>query len=106
MPLSPKERDHIVEEESLRFETRRNLHAQTPCRRGCGRIWLWCLAFFILGYAVHGLCTRVGSRYCPYEGMGFAPGHCIYGQNGAMPQGGDADSGQSGTPSQAAPAKR
>lgn len=97
MALSPKERDRIVEEETLRFGTRRDLHAQAPCaRRGRGRTWLWCAAFFLLGYALHGVCGRLCSgSSCPYAGM-EAPGHhCMLG-SGIAPDQGGAAAGQGG----------
>ncbi|HTB22465.1 MAG TPA: hypothetical protein VK914_07145 [bacterium] len=101
MALSPKEREQIVEEETLRFETRQSLHA-AKCSRGHGRrfSWLWLLAFFALGYAVHGLC----GRGCPFDGgscrwrAGMLPGHCLYGS--AAPDGQDS----AGVPASPAPA--
>jgi hypothetical protein len=100
MALSPKERENIVEEETLRFETRQNLHS-ARCSRGHGRRfgWLWLLAFFALGFAVHGLCSRA----CPWEG-GMYSGHCMYGA-GMTPQYGQAAAGAAGTgaPDQAKP---
>ena len=88
MALSPKEREKIVEEETLRFETRQNLHS-ARCSRSHGRRfgWLWLLAFFILGYAVHGLCSRA----CPWEGGG----HCMYAA-GMTPQDGQTTDGAAG----------
>jgi hypothetical protein len=98
MALSPKEREKIIEEETLRFETRRNLHS-ARCARGHGRRfgWLWLLAFFALGYAVHGLCRRA----CPWEQGGMFPGHCVYGA-GMMPQDGQAAAGNA-APDQSKP---
>jgi len=77
--LSPKEREKIVEEETLRFETRHNLQGNS-CGRPCGRHrWLWFLAFFILGYAVHGLVRRGCPMGCHWDAM--APGHhCVMGE--------------------------
>ena len=91
MALSPKEREQIVEEETLRFETRQGLHA-AKCARGHGRRfgWLCLLAFFALGYAVHG----IRGRGCPFDGgscrwhEGMIPGHCLYGS--AAPGGPDS----------------
>jgi hypothetical protein len=99
MALSPKEREKIVEEETLRFETRQNLHAARCARRQGRRFgWLWLLAFFALGYAVHGLCRRA----CPWEG-GMVPGHCMYGA-GMAPQDGQGSAGAA-TPDAADPSK-
>ncbi|HTA16784.1 MAG TPA: hypothetical protein VK786_03475 [bacterium] len=97
MALSPKERESIVEEETLRFETRQNLHS-ARCSRGHGRRfgWPWLLAFFILGYAVHGLCGRA----CPWEG-GMLSGHCMY-SGGMAPQDGQA-APSTGAPDQSKP---
>lgn len=84
MALSPKEREKIIEEETLKFETRKNLHAQSGgCHRGHGR-WLWYLVFFVLGMAAHGLlrhCCSWGAG-CHWDGAGMAPGHhCMMGQD-------------------------
>lgn len=92
MPLSPKEKDQIIEEETLRFETRKNLQAQSCAQHrghGWGR-WLWYLAFFILGLAAHGLMRHCcpWQRVCPWEGQGMQPGHhCMMGSD--MGPGGD-----------------
>ncbi len=93
MALSPKERENIVEEETLRFQTRAGLGA--PPRGGCrGRLWLWCLAFFVLGYAVHGLCLRGACHEpCPYA-MGGSSWHCPYAQGPAAPSGAPGSAGR------------
>ena len=91
MALSPKEKEQIIEEETLRFETRKNLSAQN-CSQHCGRgrhRWLWYLVFFVLGMAMHGLlrhCCPWGG--CAWAGQGMPPGHhCMLGQG--MEPGGD-----------------
>ena len=58
MALTPKDREKIIEEETLRFETRQNLHAQACATHPrCGR-WLWVLAVVALGWALwcHFMC--------------------------------------------------
>jgi hypothetical protein len=86
MALSPKEREQIVEEETLRHETRRNLHAQACAQRGGRGRWLWYVAFFALGFAAHGLCDRAcpwSHAACAWDAAGaMAPGHhCMLGDD-------------------------
>jgi hypothetical protein len=100
MALSPKEREKIVEEETLKFETRTNLHSQRCAGRHAGRkSWLWFLAFFLLGYAVHGMCQRA----CPWGGDGMIPAHCRMGAGMLPPPDGQDSADQGQAPS--APAK-
>ena len=72
MALSPKERENIAEEETLRYETRRNLHRQYCARRR--PIWPWILLAVVAAW----LCLR--HRYC-------RPYHCTY-SGGQWEQGG------------------
>jgi hypothetical protein len=72
MALSPKERERIIEEETLRYETRRNLHHQYCSSRP--RRWPWILIGIL---AVCFLYNHIFCRggYCGWghERMGY---HC------------------------------
>lgn len=60
MALSAKERERIVEEERLRFETRQALHAEACAKHPRRGRWLWWLAALALAYAAysHIVCGR------------------------------------------------
>lgn len=109
MALSPKDREKIIEEETLRYETRAGL-AKQACgghgRHRPGR-WFFGLACFLLGIAVHALICHhgcgygYGARGCSMDG-GMMPGrHCMMGQGG--PMGGPMEGGMM-APAEAAPA--
>jgi len=78
MALTPKEREKIIEEEQLRFETRQTL-AREHCAKHRPNRWLWRLAFLALIAAVvcHFACG--GGRACAWaphpgcmhEGYGY-----------------------------------
>jgi hypothetical protein len=78
MALSPKEREQIIEEETLRFETRQGLGGKHCSSRPCGGggRWLWLVAGLALGYALHGVLGCCGGHACSMEGMGH---HCTMG---------------------------
>jgi hypothetical protein len=78
--LSPKERERIIEEETLRFETRRNLHKKACAERPVRWPWillglalvfgLWCHIF--CGGSSCGAGASFGKR-CPYQSQSWAP---------------------------------
>jgi hypothetical protein len=85
MALSPKERERIIEEERLRFETKQALWAEQCARRPRHRRWLWLLAIAAVGYALwchlacggpYRACRYDGmmGRHCPYHGETTDPG--------------------------------
>lgn len=53
MALTPKERAKIVEEETLRYETRQALHTEACAKHPRRRRWLWWLAALVLAYAAY-----------------------------------------------------
>lgn len=67
MALSPKEREKIIEEETLRYETRQNLHKQYCAGRPVR--WPWIVLGALLVYALwaHIFC---GGQGCDYRHMG------------------------------------
>ena len=72
MALSPKDRERIIEEETLRYETRQNL-----CKKSCAARpvrWPWVVLGALLVYALwaHIFC---GGASCSYGG-GMAAHHC------------------------------
>ena len=82
MALSPKERENIIEEESLRFETRRNLQKKSCAERPVR--WPWVILGLLLVYGLwsHIFCRSYGMGHgCPYmqakschsQGMMWAP---------------------------------
>jgi hypothetical protein len=62
--LSPKERERIIEEETLRYETRRNLHKKACAERPVR--WPWVVLGALLVYALwaHIFC---GSGSCGHS---------------------------------------
>jgi hypothetical protein len=95
MALSPKDREQIIDDETLRHEIRRNLHAQACAQRGGRGRWLWFAAFFALGYAAHALSCGAcpwGRASCGMGGPGaMMPGHhCMMGE-GMLPPGAEPD---------------
>ena len=73
MALSPKDRERIIEEETLRYETRQNL-----CKKYCAerRVrWPWVVLGAVLVYALwaHIFC---GGERCDYRHMGMAGHKC------------------------------
>jgi hypothetical protein len=107
MPLSPKEQERIIEEETLKYETRRNLHAKSCASQPRRGRWLWYLVFFVLGFAFHGVLGRLcryGEPYCPWQGYGMGMGHhCMMGQDMAP---GEADGKDSGSPDESGVPKK
>lgn len=98
MALSPKERERITEEETLRHEIRLGFHSKSSCH-GRGRRWLWLAAFFLLGYAFRGLADRACHRFCPYEALGGMPGHCMMGMgSGTLPDSQNSGPGRAQRP--------
>lgn len=75
MALSPKEREKIIEEEKLRYETRQALHAEACAKHPRRGRWLWWLAAGILAYAAycHYACGRGG---CWHRGHGMMGASC------------------------------
>jgi hypothetical protein len=85
--LTPKERERIIEEETLRYETRRNLmhqHCSSRPRRwpwvllGLALVWLLYTHIFCGGMGYGSSCHSWGPKaHCPYEAQeeaGAAPG--------------------------------
>lgn len=104
MALSNDERERIIEAETLKFETRRNLRLQwkAGATAGRGALWLWCLAFFLLGYALHGRCRscRWSKEACLWEqdaSRGATGGGCPWAHL-APSEGDTAASNKSGRP--------
>ena len=88
MALTAKERERIIEEETLRFETRQNLHRAACGQHRSGRRWLWWIAAAVLAYAVwcHFACGDSMSCHHGFGMGGPAGKHCLY-------HGEDADAG-------------
>jgi hypothetical protein len=94
--LSPKERERIIEEETLRYETRQNL-----CRKQCaGRPvrWPWVILGFILVYALwaHIFCRGAS---CSFGHYGMS-GHSCTGMNWAPQENSGVEPGQPIKPEQ------
>lgn len=73
MALTPKERENIIEEETLRQETRKNLHGQHCCcgkRRRC----LWIVAGILLVFFLFG---RI---FCGHGACGWGHGYGMMGE--------------------------
>jgi hypothetical protein len=78
--LSPKERERIIEEETLRYETRRNLHKKACAERPVR--WPWVVLGLLLVYLLwsHIFCRGESCglgmsnfKHCPYQGSNWAP---------------------------------
>jgi hypothetical protein len=100
--LTPKERERIIEEETLRYETRRNLMHQYCSSRP--RRWPWVLLGLALVWLLysHIFCGGMGCGYGSSGCAGHAWGpraHCPY---EAQEEGGAAP----GQPVAPAPAKK
>jgi hypothetical protein len=97
MALSAKERERIIEEEQLRYETRQTLHRE-HCAKNRPSRWLWriaiiAVAYFVLSYAFCG-----GAR-CPM-GYGYHGGW-MHGGGKVCDHGdwvGEAEKGEPGQP--------
>ena len=91
MALTPKEREKIIEEETLRYETRKNLCGN----HGSKWRWLWRLVgiLFLISLLGRVFC---GHGACGYRGMNGYGHHCTMGQQD--------DAGVPGQP--VAPAKK
>jgi hypothetical protein len=83
MALSAKERERIIEEERLRFETKQALWAEHCARHPRRHRWLWALGAVLLVLAVwhHHACGGYGcyrggmmEHRCPYHGETTDPG--------------------------------
>lgn len=76
MALSPKERERIIEEEQLRYETRQALHRE-HCAKNRPSRWLWWVAAIVLAALAycHFAC---GSGSCAWGGHGMKGKHCAY----------------------------
>lgn len=72
MALSPKEREKIIEEETLRFKTRQDLHAAACASHPRRGRWLFWLAAAIVAYAVWCWVACGGGAW----GMHGWGGHC------------------------------
>lgn len=69
MALTPKERDRIIEEETLRHEIRQSLHAKACAQHPRRGRWLWAAAAVALAWFAwcHYAC---GGRSCLMGGPG------------------------------------
>jgi hypothetical protein len=81
MALSPKERERIIEEEQLRFETRKTLMRESCAKHRPSRL-LWWVAAAALIFAIYShfacggpSCAWSGheGRRCPYSGATAVP---------------------------------
>lgn len=92
MALSAKEREKIVEEETLRYQTRQSLHHEACAKHPRRGRWLWILAAAILAYAAWSYAFCGGAR-CPFMGAHGAVPMCHHGGMG-MDMGQDVQPGQ------------
>jgi hypothetical protein len=102
MALSAKERERIIEEEQLRFETRQSL-AREHCGKHRPSRWLWWIAGIVILCAVfaHRHC---GDGRCP---MGYGHATCMHGNGQGWPQGEwKGDGAEKGEPAQPVPPKK
>jgi hypothetical protein len=74
MALSPKEREKIVEEERLRYETRQALHAEACAKHPRRGRWLWWLAAAFLAYAAYSY-IACGRGWCSSWAKGCKAGY-------------------------------
>jgi hypothetical protein len=105
MALSPKERERIIEEERLRYETRHALHREYCARHRHSR-WLWWLAAIVLACLVYRHWRCGGMRY-PYYGQGagmMAGERCWH--HGDWQKGDLKEEGEKAQPEQALPPKK
>ena len=91
MALTPKERENIVEEETLRYETRKNL----CCGHGSRKPWRW--LWRLLGILL--VIMLFGRIFCGNKSCDWNRHHC------AMAPYGQEDSGAPGQPVAPAPKK-
>ena len=84
MALTPKERERIIEEEQLRYETRQTLHREACAKHRPNR-WLWRIAIVVLAIAAwcHFSCGDGPSCRHGFGMMG-AGKHCLYHGEGAQ----------------------
>ena len=78
MALSAKERERIIEEEQLRYETRQTLHREACAKHRPNR-WLWWLAVAAVAYVVYCFAFCGGAR-CPmgYHGSWMHGAKCSH----------------------------
>jgi hypothetical protein len=88
--LSPKERERIIEEEQLRFETRQTL-SREHCAKHRPNRWLWWVALVVVAYFA--FCH---SNRCP---MGYGGGW-MHGEGKSCHHGDWADGADKAEPSQ------
>jgi hypothetical protein len=70
--LTPKERENIIEEETLRYETRKNL----CCPHGSRKPWRW--LWRLLGILL--VVILFGRIFCGSRACDMNRHHCAYGQ--------------------------
>jgi hypothetical protein len=99
--LSPKERERIIEEEQLRFETRQALHREHCAKHRPSRR-LWWLAVLALAYFAFRF-LFCGGASCP---MGYGHGGWMHGQEKCWHHGEWAEPGEKGEPGQPLPPKK
>ncbi len=99
MALSPKDRERIIEEETLRYETRQNL-----CKKACNDRplrWPWVVlgALLVYGLWCYVFCAP-GSGSCGHHGkMGMKSGHKCSSMMWAPEENKDVEPGQPVAPS-------
>ena len=76
MALSEKDREKIVEEEKLRFETRRGLQGEYCGRHHRSRWWVWALVILGALWLHRHSCGGYGGRGACMHGMGGWGGGC------------------------------
>lgn len=101
MALTAKERENIIEEETLRFETRQNLH-RAACGQHRRHRWFWWVGAVVIAVALwcHFSCGEGGSCHHGFGMGGPAGKHCLYHGDGAT------DGVEPGQPIPQAPAKK
>lgn len=94
MALSPKDREKIVEEEKLRYETRRTLDREY-CAKHKSYRWLWWLVVAAIAYCAYCFMVCGGGSCMMGHGSGCEHGKAKHCQHGQMMDGeDDVDPGQ------------